>query len=218
MSNVFNMTRLDFFTLKSQMTTYLIIPVIAVFFSLTGSPLSVLGFTAAWLVLLVNMNVFAIQEKYGLERLYSSLALNKKSVVMGRYISTTLNYFFVFFVVVTVGVLMLFIQGHSDFDKGIIGSFCISLLVFALISAIQFPVYFAVGYTKGRIICVIPYLIIVGLGILQSLNERLERVIQSILAYGNGIYAICLIVSAAVMAVSYYVAVFCYKNISVRTA
>lgn len=218
MSNVFNMARLDFFTLKSQMTTYLIIPVIAVFFSLTGSPLAVLGFTAAWLALLVNMNLFAIQEKYGLERLYSSLALNKKSVVLGRYISTTLNYFFVFFVVVTVGVLMSFIQGHSDFDKGIFGSFCISLLVFTLISAIQFPIYFVVGYTKGRIICVIPYLIIVGLVILQSLNERLERVIQSILAFGNGIYAICLIVSVAVMSVSYYVAVFCYKNINIRTA
>lgn len=212
MSNVFNMARLDFFTLKSQMTTYLIIPVIAVIFSLIGSPISVLGFTAAWLVLLVNMNLFAIQEKYGLERLYSSLALNKRSVVLGRYISTTLNYLFTFFVVVIVGVLMSFIQGHSDFDKGIIRSFCLSLLVFTLISAIQLPIYFVVGYTKGRIICVIPFLIIVGFSILQSLNERLERVIQSILASGNGIYAICLIVSVLAMAVSYYVAVFCYKK------
>ena len=62
MSNTFNMARLDFYTLKSQTAMYFIIPVIAVFFSMTGSPLSVLGFTAAWLVLLVNTNLFAIQE------------------------------------------------------------------------------------------------------------------------------------------------------------
>lgn len=83
MSNAFNMARLDFYTLKSQTVMYLIIPAIAVFFSLTGSPLSVLGFTAAWLVLLVNTNLFAIQEKYGLERLYGSLALNKKKCGFG---------------------------------------------------------------------------------------------------------------------------------------
>ena len=47
---------------------------------------------------------------------------------------------------------------------------------------------------------------------MQSLNEGLERVIQSILTYGNGIYDIYLIVSAAVMVVPYYVAVFCYTN------
>ena len=54
MSNTFNMARLDFYTLKSQMTTYMVIPTVALFFSLTGLSLSALGFTAAWLVLIVN--------------------------------------------------------------------------------------------------------------------------------------------------------------------
>lgn len=212
MSNAFNMARLDFYTLKSQTAMYLIIPAIAVFFSLTGSPLSVLGFTAAWLVLLVNTNLFAIQEKYGLERLYGSLALNKKSVVLGRYISTTLNYLFAFIVVVIIGVFMAFVQGHQTPVDGIVEGFCLSLLVFTLISAIQLPIYFGAGYTKGRILSMIPFLVIVGFVILQSFFEKLEKVLKSILAYGNGIYVICLIVSVLVMIVSYYVAVSCYKN------
>ena len=187
MSNTFNMARLDFYTLKSQMTTYMVIPTVALFFSLTGLSLSVLGFTAAWLVLIVNTNLFAIQEKYGLERLYSSLALNKKSVVLGRYISATLNYLFGYFVVIIVGVIISFIQGHANFYNGIIEGFCISLLTFTLVSAIQLPIYFVVGYTKGRIISMIPFLIIAGLVILQALNERLERVIRSVLDYGNSI-------------------------------
>lgn len=212
MSNTFNMARLDFYTLKSQMTTYMVIPTVALFFSLTGSSLSALGFTAVWLVLIVNTNLFAIQEKYGLERLYSSLALNKKSVVLGRYISATLNYLFGYFVVIIVGVIISFIQGHANFYNGIIEGFCISLLTFTLVSAIQLPIYFVVGYTKGRIISMIPFLIIAGLVILQALNERLERVIRSVLAYGNSIYAICLISSIVIMVVSYYISVSCYKK------
>ncbi len=212
MSNTFNMARLDFYTLKSQMTTYMVIPTVALFFSLTGLSLSALGFTAAWLVLIVNTNLFAIQEKYGLERLYSSLALNKKSVVLGRYISATLNYLFGYFVVIIVGVIISFIQGHANFYNGIIEGFCISLLTFTLVSAIQLPIYFVVGYTKGRIISMIPFLIIAGLVILQALNERLERVIRSVLDYGNSIYAICLISSIVIMVVSYYISVSCYKK------
>lgn len=212
MSNTFNMARFDFYTLKSQMTTYMVIPTVALFFSLTGLSLSALGFTAAWLVLIVNTNLFAIQEKYGLERLYSSLALNKKSVVLGRYISATLNYLFGYFVVIIVGVIISFIQGHANFYNGIIEGFCISLLTFTLVSAIQLPIYFVVGYTKGRIISMIPFLIIAGLVILQALNERLERVIRSVLDYGNSIYAICLISSIVIMVVSYYISVSCYKK------
>lgn len=212
MSNTFNMARLHFYTLKSQMTTYMVIPTVALFFSLTGLSLSVLGFTVAWLVLIVNTNLFAIQEKYGLERLYSSLALNKKSVVLGRYISATLNYLFGYFVVIIVGVIISFIQGHANFYNGIIEGFCISLLTFTLVSAIQLPIYFVVGYTKGRIISMIPFLIIAGLVILQALNERLERVIRSVLDYGNSIYAICLISSIVIMVVSYYISVSCYKK------
>lgn len=212
MSNTFNMARLDFYTLKSQTAMYFIIPVIAVFFSMTGSPLSVLGFTAAWLVLLVNTNLFAIQEKYGLERLYSSLSLDKKSVVLGRYISTTINYLFAFLVVVIIGVIMSFVQGRTNPADGIIEGFCLSLLVFTLISAIQLPIYFGAGYTKGRILSMIPFLVIIGFVMLQSLFEKLGSVIQSILAFGNSIYAISFIVSVVVMVISYYIAVFCYKR------
>lgn len=212
MSNIFNMARLDFYTLKSQTAMYFIIPVIAVFFSMTGSPLSVLEFTAAWLVLLVNTNLFAIQEKYGLERLYSSLSLDKKSVVLGRYISTTINYLFAFLVVVIIGVIMSFVQGRANPVDGIIEGFCLSLLAFTLISAIQLPIYFGAGYTKGRILSMIPFVVIMGFVILQSLFEKLESVMQSILAFGNGVYVISFIVSVVVMLMSYYIAVLCYKK------
>lgn len=212
MSNTFNMARLDFYTLKSQTAMYFIIPVIAVFFSMTGSPLYVLGFTAAWLVLLVNTNLFAIQEKYGLERLYSSLSLDKKSVVLGRYISTTINYLFAFLVVVIIGVIMSFVQGRTNPVDGIVEGFCLSLLVFTLISAIQLPIYFGAGYTKGRILSMIPFLVIIGFVMLQSFFEKLGSVIQTILTFGNSIYAISFIVSVVVMVISYYIAVFCYKR------
>lgn len=212
MSNVFNMARLDLYTLKSQMAMFLVIPVIAVFFSLMGSTLAVLGFSAVWLVILINTNLFAIEEKYGLERLYSSLALDKKSVVLGRYISTTLNYLFTFFVITIIGILISFVQGYHNSIDDFIKGFCLSLLAFSLISAIQLPIYFWAGYTKGRFLSLIPFLIIVGFVMLQSFFEKLEGVMNSILAYGNGIHAICLIVSIVVMVASYGVSVLCYKK------
>lgn len=212
MSNTFHMVRLDFYTLKSQSVMYLMILVIAVFFSMTGSPLPVLGFTAAWLVLLVNTNLFAIQEKYGLERLYGSLSLNKKSVVLGRYLSTTINYLFAFFVVMIMGVIMAFVQGRANPVDGILKGFCLSFLVFSLISAIQLPIYFGAGYTKGRILSMIPFLLIMGFVLLQSLFEKAESVIQSILAFGNGLYVSSILVSVAGMGISYYIAVLCYKR------
>ena len=133
-------------------------------------------------------------------------------MVLGRYISTTINYLFAFLVVVIIGVIMSFVQGRTNPVDGIVEGFCLSLLVFTLISAIQLPIYFGAGYTKGRILSMIPFLVIIGFVMLQSFFEKLGSVIQTILTFGNSIYAISFIVSVVVMVISYYIAVFCYKR------
>ncbi len=210
MGNTFHMARLDFYTLKSQGAAYFSTPIIVIVISLIDSSLSVLGFTAAWMVLLINTNLFAIQEKYGLERLYGSLPLNRKSVVLGRYLSTTMNYLVTFFVVMIIGVLMSVIRRYASPMGGFMEGFCFSMLIYALISGIQLPIYFGVGYTKGRILSWVPFVILIGLALLQSLFEGFGRVTQSILALGNALYVISVMGSVAVMVLSYYVAVICY--------
>ncbi len=82
MTTVFNMVKLDFFTLKSQFVVYLTVPAIIGMFCMMNSSILLLSVTAAWLILIVNTNLFAIQEKYGLERLYSSLAITKKIFIL----------------------------------------------------------------------------------------------------------------------------------------
>lgn len=210
MTTVFNMVKLDFFTLKSQFAVYLTVPAVIGMFCMMNSSILFLSITAAWLILIVNTNLFAIQEKYGLERLYSSLAITKRTFILGRYLFTIFNFLIGFVVSMAMSLSVFVFNGRIMNVYEVFSAFCLSLFVFSIVLAVQLPIYFRVGYSKGRYLSLLPFIAVFGIGILSSLVEKIDFILKYILA--NDISFLCLAGSIMVLMISYFISLFCYKK------
>lgn len=210
MTTVFNMVKLDFFTLKSQFAVYLTVPAVIGMFCMMNSSILLLSITAAWLILIVNTNLFAIQEKYGLERLYSSLAITKRTFILGRYLSTIFNFLIGFVVSMAMSLSVFVFNGRIMNVYEVFSAFCLSLFVFSIVLAVQLPIYFRVGYSKGRYLSLLPFIAVFGIGILSSLVEKIDVILKYILAHD--ISFLCLAGSIMVLMISYFISLFCYKE------
>lgn len=76
MTGVARITKLDFFIMKSQGISYLSLVAVILLFGLMGSSITVLCITGAWFIALMATNIFAIQEKNHLDRLYGSVCVS----------------------------------------------------------------------------------------------------------------------------------------------
>ena len=82
MTGVARITKLDFFIMKSQAISYFSLVAVILIFGLIGSPITVLCITGAWFIALMATNIFAIQEKNHLDRLYGSVCVSLNEVVL----------------------------------------------------------------------------------------------------------------------------------------
>lgn len=100
MTGVTRIAKLDFFIMKSQGISYLSLVAVILMFGLMGSSITVLCITGAWFIALMATNIFAIQEKNHLDRLYGSVCVSLNEVVLGRYTFVFLNYLATMFTII----------------------------------------------------------------------------------------------------------------------
>lgn len=210
MTASFKMAKLDFYTLKGQLAAYLIMPVVAYMFLSMNSSALLLGFTAMWLVLIINMNLFTLEEKYHLERLYSMLAVSRKQLILGRYLSTTLNFVVGFIFIFATTIIFSIINKQVIIWQDILVGFQISFFGFSVVSAIQLPIYFGFGYSRGRFLSILPFLILVGGIGLSSVNEKIAKVIHFVLS--NDVSFLYLAGGILILGISYLLSLVCYKK------
>mgnify|MGYP001221493692 CR=1 FL=1 len=117
---------------------------------------------------------FAISEKNGLDTLYSTLSLDRKDVVIGRYS------FVVFIKLIAMALLTIFASVNFNWNSNSLtigeASLYISLLflILSLLISFQYPLFFKYGYTKAKIYTYIPlFLLFFCLGILPSILMKL---------------------------------------------
>jgi len=212
MSNSLKMARLDYFTFKSQIVAYASLVLMIVLFSIMGSSFVTLAITVSWFVALLSTNIFAIQEKNELERLYASLSFSLKYMICGRYIFIFVNYVLAMFLSIFIGILISITQNRNiDYADVILGIF-ISLFVFTIITGIQIPIYFRLGYTKARVWSMIPFVSIMAIFILPSFIDAFSNLIAELIKHQIILGIICFIVSFVILPVSYRLSIICYQK------
>ena len=212
MSNSLKMARLDYFTFKSQIASYAALVVLTITFSFMGSSFVTLGMTVSWFVALLSMNIFVVQEKNELERLYASLSINLKNIISGRYIFTFVNYALAMIVSIFIGIIVSFLQNRNVDYADIILSICISLFAFTIITGIQIPICFRLGYTKARAWCLIAYVLVMAICILPSFINVFSSIIAALIKHQMILGIISLIISFVIIPVSYHLSVMCYQK------
>ena len=108
------MARLDYFTCKPNIISYFtLIPVTIIFSFMSTSSIFIFNFTAAWFIALMSTNIFVVQEKNELERLYASLSLTTQNIVAGRYIYTYATFLLAYIFTTLVGVISIILKHES---------------------------------------------------------------------------------------------------------
>lgn len=212
MNGAFRIAKLDFFTMKSQAVLYAIMVLIIVMFSIMDSSIIVSFITGAWFTALMASNIFVIQEKNNLNRLYGSVSVGLKDIVLGRYIFAFSNYVISLVTVIAVSLIVsLFRDMFIDVSNILLG-FGLSLLIYSIITGIQMPLFFKLGYTKAKIWAVVPFLVVMLLVIIPSFITVLSTFIQSVMSNQSMIIAVGIVASCVIQLISYKIAVIAYRK------
>nr|UWI49835.1 ABC-2 transporter permease [Clostridioides difficile] len=212
MTDSIKFTKLDIFTMKSYFNMNLVLLAVIMLFSYMGSSTLTLYITCSWFVALMISNIFAIEEKNNLSRLYATLSIKLKDIVLGRYIFILLNFVSTVFLITILSIIVLFFKSKSIDIQEIILGISTSFLVFSAIVGVQIPIFFKMGYLKARFWSLIPYIIVLTLVLMTSLIDKISFVIDFII-HNQGIFSILgLVFSFIILVVSYKISFLLYKS------
>ncbi|GAB6107311.1 ABC-2 transporter permease [Fusibacter bizertensis] len=212
MSYSVKMAKLDFYTFKSQFLNYVALAFMIMMFCYMGSSIITLGITVSWFIALVMTNIFVVQEKNNLERLYASLSIDLENIIYGRYLFIFANYVVALAVSISIGVGVSLFRNIPVSFMEILTACSVSLLIFSMIMGIQIPIYFRYGYTKAKVRGMIPYLFVLGIIILPSFTKVFSSAFAFMMQHQLAMNVVCLLMSAIILFVSYKTAISCYKK------
>lgn len=212
MTGFLRITKLDFFTMKSQLFAYLSLILVILMFEFMGSSVVLLGITSAWFVALMSTNIFAIQEKNNLDRLYGSVSVKLNDIVLGRYVFVFLNYLISFVAVIVLHFGFAFFQNKALGLTDIMLGFSLSLLVFSAITGMQMPMYFKMGYTKAKVLSMVPFSAVMVLIAIPSFVPALSGIVEFMQSNQTALIVGGILVSCIIQLLSYQIAVIAYRK------
>ncbi len=213
MSSSMRITKLDFITMKSQFWAYLSLVAIIILSWVMGSSVLILCVSASLFVALFSHTIFELQEKNRLDRLYGSVSVTAKDVVLGRYVFVFLNFLLSLFAIIFMSFIStLFENGVFQISEVALGS-SLSLLFFSIIAGVQMPMFFKMGYTKAKVWSLLPFIVATILIILSKpLLRSLSGVIMYVLSNQSILIVCCILASCIILFVSYRVSVVAYRK------
>jgi len=214
MNGFIKMAKLDFATMKSQFWAYLSLVAIIVLFWTMGSSVVLLCTSGAWFTALMAINIFAIQEKNGLDRLYGSVSVKLKEIVLGRYVFMFLNYLMAFFATIILYFGVGLFLNEILYITDVITGFSISFLMFSAITGVQMPMFFKMGYTKAKVWGLVPFIAVLALSIaIQSFaNTPLSGVVAFMQSHKDILIIGGILASCIIQFLSYRIAVVAYRK------
>lgn len=219
MNNAVAFLKLDLLTVKPYMTwkNLLILIGLAIFFLFNGKNVLMMSIMFMMYGILFVSFPFSVGEQNGIDALYTALGIDRSSVVRGRYL-------FALFVNVSCAMIGL---GFAMFMNGrVVQSMpmemvflvvALSFLAYSLIESIQFPIYFAMGHNKAKIVAMVPFFAIpFGAGAMVKLLEYFKIDISPILEASakNAYLTIAVLVATAlvILGISYKIAEALYRK------
>lgn len=215
MRAIFKMTRLDFFTLKDNwIGVFLLSPLMILlqFFISKGSSSMLPYLISLCLAVLVCLYISFFQEKNSLERLYSSLPVNLKNIVAGRYIFLLLC--FAFYTTTTIVLqcgYFIFISNPIKLQEILI-IVTLAFFAFSIVVGISLLLCFKMSFLKVKIFSLISwYGFLVIMGFLKS-TDVITSICEFIMANEGLVIVSCIIGGCFLYYLSYSIAVITYRK------
>ena len=221
MNKAISFVRLDFITIKPYLTVKnlcLFAGVALILLVVNNSASGAIGLLMSFAALFSSYP-FAIGEKSNIDVLYTTLSIERNTVVLGRYLfSLILDLFaglFTFFFSFAVLTILQKDFGVMEALVTILALF----FVFSVIQALQLPIYFKLNYTKAKFIAYMPF-IVLPLAVMVGSNffdgvfslDQIAGLFASIAANPLTAVLLYLAIWFGIMAASYRVSVALYQK------
>ena len=222
MTKLQSFVRLDFVTVKPYFTgkNLLVYAAVAVFLTTTsGNIASGLG-VGAMLGTMFASYPFAVGEKCNMDALYATLSVDRKTVVLGRYVFAMLfNVLAILCSVILASAGLLISQTTRSADSAGDTLLAIVLIaaLFAVIQAIQLPIYFRYGYSKAKFFSMMPFAAIMVsytmftiIGKDSGLSGKVNEIFSGL--NGGGLIALIVFIVFLALLVSYSLSLSFYQK------
>jgi len=167
---------------------------------------------------------FALGEKGNLDALYTTLSLEKKTVVAGRYLFTLAMNSCAIALSLALSAISIKIGSiiAESADYGVISSEALWILItvvaaFIVMQSILLPVYFKLGYTKARFFSMIPFIAMttgyVAVSALAKDNDIVSRIFNAVSEMNSASLAVIAVIGLLLLVyISYSLSLSFYKK------
>lgn len=126
-------------------------------------------------LLLVMTYPFAIAEKNSTDKLYATLSLKRKNVVIGRYVFVMLAVLAGMLIVLCESVLISVFFRLEMAVNELLFTLCVLGFIISATVSIQYPLFFKLGYTKAKVFTYLPLILAAVLvGVLPSISKSVS--------------------------------------------
>ncbi len=212
MTGSLKMAKLDFFTMKSQLVGYLTLVLFVLMSGYMGSSMTLLGINIAWFIALMSSNIFMIQEKNNLNRLYGSVSISLKDMVLGRYIFMISSHIASFILAVIMYFGLILSQNKTLDLADVFLGFSMSFLVFSAITGMQVPLFFRMGYIKARGWFMLIFSALIVLALLPFFIPRLFEAVRPMLSNQSLLGVFGILAGCFIQYVSYRISIVAYRK------
>lgn len=212
MNGVIKMAWLDQRSFRQTLSVYGTLLLVLFMLSFAGLSFFVSGVTAAWLMALMLMGIFAVQEKNGLERLYATLALSDREVIAGRYLFMFVHYALALGLAMLLALFVSLMQGVAVDGAQVCAGVAASVFLYTLLIAIQTPIYFTVGYSKGMVAGLVAYVAVLFLAISTFFSDSTLSMLQNLAQHPVLLLFVSFAASALMLGFSYRFSLKNYRD------
>lgn len=179
--NTIKVFKLDLLSIKPYLTLKnlgIFIGLSVVYTALSKNPITAI-MVSQMFALLFSVYPFMVGEEAAIDPLYKILGIEPRNVVKARYIIAGV------FVSISliIGTVLSFIISQIYSIKGILEMLSlivpVTFLVITLIIFLEYPIYFKYGYTKGKTLAIIPFMLLgISLMVLTFFSEFAKMILK----------------------------------------
>lgn len=192
MNKIKKMIVLDFISLKPYFTwknLLILLGISAYFYFIEQSPLAIFSITLIF-TMIYSSYPFLLGDESGIDSLYRMFSINPQKVVIGRYLVSL-----ILFVAMSLIAFVLYILSslalHAIDLEPLAGTFFLYSAIYLVMICFQYPLYFKYGYTKAKILSMLPFLFVGAIGMAgYYFREQIAAILPRI-AQHRGVILFC---------------------------
>ncbi len=175
MNKTLSFVKLDFLALKPYRRSLFYLVGLGLVLGVAFKSVSTLSSMFMVGLLLVMTYPFAIAEKNSTDKLYATLSLKRKNVVIGRYVFVMLAVLAGMLIVLCESVLISVFFRLEMAVNELLFTLCVLGFIISATVSIQYPLFFKLGYTKAKVFTYLPLILAAVLvGVLPSISKSVS--------------------------------------------